>query len=109
VNVLTGMDTIAACFLIPVGVAIHTPVSGLSGVVRSPFLSPADIQPYCQAFFSDYIHTVVTFSIIPRDVVLHICHERGAWVLAERGLQIAELSGWRRRGGIIYDDAVAEP
>ncbi|KAJ6536883.1 solute symporter family transporter [Mycena capillaripes] len=47
VNALTGMNTLAACFLIPVGVVIYTLVGGLRAT-----------------FFSDYIHTVVIFSII---------------------------------------------
>ncbi|KAJ7667142.1 Sodium:solute symporter family-domain-containing protein [Mycena rosella] len=47
VNVLTGMNTIAACFLIPVGVVIYTLVGGLRAT-----------------FFSDYIHTVLIFAII---------------------------------------------
>ncbi|KAJ7794427.1 solute symporter family transporter [Mycena olivaceomarginata] len=47
VNALTGMNTLAACFLIPVGVIIYTLVGGLRAT-----------------FFSDYIHTVVIFSII---------------------------------------------
>ncbi|KAJ7153257.1 solute symporter family transporter [Mycena filopes] len=47
VNALTGMNTIAACFLIPVGVVIYTLVGGLRAT-----------------FFSDYIHTVVIFAII---------------------------------------------
>ncbi|THV04712.1 solute symporter family transporter [Dendrothele bispora CBS 962.96] len=47
VNVLTGMNTIAACFLIPIGVVIYTLVGGLRAT-----------------FFSDYIHTVLIFIII---------------------------------------------
>ncbi|KAJ7064763.1 solute symporter family transporter [Mycena amicta] len=47
VNGLTGMNTIAACFLIPIGVVIYTLVGGLRST-----------------FFSDYIHTVVIFCII---------------------------------------------
>ncbi|KAJ7785237.1 solute symporter family transporter, partial [Mycena maculata] len=47
VNSLTGMNTIAACFLIPVGVVIYTLVGGLRAT-----------------FFSDYIHTVLIFAII---------------------------------------------
>ncbi|KAF7325696.1 hypothetical protein MKEN_00419700 [Mycena kentingensis (nom. inval.)] len=47
VNGLTGMNTIAACFLIPIGVVIYTLVGGLRAT-----------------FFSDYIHTLVIFCII---------------------------------------------
>ncbi|CAK5262103.1 unnamed protein product, partial [Mycena citricolor] len=47
VNHLTGMNTIAACFLIPIGVVIYTLVGGLRAT-----------------FFSDYIHTVLIFAII---------------------------------------------
>ncbi|KAJ6570850.1 solute symporter family transporter [Mycena vulgaris] len=47
VNALTGMNIIAACFLIPVGVVIYTLVGGLRAT-----------------FFSDYIHTVLIFGII---------------------------------------------
>ncbi|KAJ7485761.1 solute symporter family transporter [Mycena latifolia] len=47
VNLLTGMNTIAACFLIPVGVVVYTLVGGLRAT-----------------FFSDYIHTVLIFAII---------------------------------------------
>ncbi|KAJ7126334.1 urea transporter [Mycena epipterygia] len=47
VNALTGMNTIAACFLIPIGVVIYTLVGGLRAT-----------------FFSDYIHTVLIFAII---------------------------------------------
>ncbi|KAJ6615145.1 Sodium:solute symporter family-domain-containing protein [Mycena sp. CBHHK59/15] len=47
VHSLTGMNTIAACFLIPLGVVIYTLVGGLRAT-----------------FFSDYIHTVLIFAII---------------------------------------------
>ncbi|PBK67370.1 hypothetical protein ARMSODRAFT_988957 [Armillaria solidipes] len=47
VNTLTGMNTIAACFLIPVGVAVYTLVGGLRAT-----------------FFSDYMHTTLIFAII---------------------------------------------
>ncbi|KAE9404653.1 solute symporter family transporter [Gymnopus androsaceus JB14] len=47
VNTLTGMNTIAACFLIPIGVVIYTLVGGLRST-----------------FFSDYLHTVLIFCII---------------------------------------------
>ncbi|KAJ7244056.1 solute symporter family transporter [Mycena rebaudengoi] len=47
VHALTGMDTIAACFLIPLGIVIYTLVGGLRAT-----------------FFSDYIHTVFIFAII---------------------------------------------
>ncbi|TRM56000.1 solute symporter family transporter [Schizophyllum amplum] len=44
---LTGMNTIAACFLIPIGVVVYTLVGGLRAT-----------------FFSDYLHTVLIFVII---------------------------------------------
>ncbi|KAJ7512988.1 solute symporter family transporter [Mycena galericulata] len=47
VNFLTGMDTIAACFTIPIGVVCFTLFGGLRAT-----------------FFSDYIHTVLIFAII---------------------------------------------
>ncbi|KAF9027761.1 solute symporter family transporter [Hymenopellis radicata] len=47
VTTLTGMNTIAACFLIPVGVVIYTLFGGLRAT-----------------FFSDYLHTVLIFAII---------------------------------------------
>ncbi|SJK98572.1 related to DUR3-Urea permease [Armillaria ostoyae] len=46
-NTLTGMNTIAACFLIPVGVVVYTLVGGLRAT-----------------FFSDYMHTTLIFAII---------------------------------------------
>ncbi|KAK0458801.1 solute symporter family transporter [Desarmillaria tabescens] len=47
VNTLTSMNTIAACFLIPVGVVVYTLVSGLRAT-----------------FFSDHLHTTLIFAII---------------------------------------------
>ncbi|KAJ7039002.1 solute symporter family transporter [Mycena alexandri] len=47
VNALTGMNAIAACFLIPIPVVIYTLVGGLRAT-----------------FFSDYIHTALIFAII---------------------------------------------
>lgn len=47
VNYLTGMHTIAACFLLPVGVVVYTLFGGIKAT-----------------FMSDYAHTVVIFIII---------------------------------------------
>lgn len=47
VNTRTGMNTIAACFLIPVGVVVYTLIGGLRST-----------------FFSDYLHTTLIFAII---------------------------------------------
>ncbi|KAJ6536867.1 hypothetical protein B0H19DRAFT_1079276 [Mycena capillaripes] len=52
VDALTGMNTLAACFLIPVGVVIYTIVGGLRA------------SRTLQAIFSDYTHTAMIFSII---------------------------------------------
>ncbi|GAA5807575.1 hypothetical protein MFLAVUS_000940 [Mucor flavus] len=47
VNYLTGMHTIAACFLLPVGVVVYTLFGGIKAT-----------------FMSDYAHTVIIFIII---------------------------------------------
>ncbi|KAI9357535.1 Sodium:solute symporter family-domain-containing protein [Pilaira anomala] len=47
VNYLTGMHTIAACFLLPVGVVVYTLFGGIKAT-----------------FMSDYAHTVIIFVII---------------------------------------------
>ncbi|RUP47702.1 Sodium:solute symporter family-domain-containing protein [Jimgerdemannia flammicorona] len=47
VNTLTGMDTIAACFLLPLGVIVYTLFGGLKAT-----------------FLTDYVHTTVIFIII---------------------------------------------
>lgn len=47
VNDLTGMNTVAACFLLPVGVVLYT----LFGGIKATFLT-------------DYIHTIVIIAII---------------------------------------------
>jgi Na+/proline symporter len=47
VNALTGMPIIAACFLLPIGIAVYVVVGGLRAT-----------------FICDFAHTVVLFTII---------------------------------------------
>ncbi|KAJ7924655.1 hypothetical protein B0H13DRAFT_1467010, partial [Mycena leptocephala] len=95
VNALTDMNTLAICFLIPVGVVIYTLVGGLRAT-----------------FFSDYIHTVVIFSII---LAVSFCTFATNKTLGSPSkmydlLQFAaENYPVGDAGGIIYDDAVDRP
>lgn len=47
INALTGMNTIAACFLLPIGVVIYTMFGGIKAT-----------------FLTDYVHTVMLLIII---------------------------------------------
>lgn len=46
-NALTGMDIIAACFLLPIGIAVYVVVGGLRAT-----------------FICDWAHTIILFIII---------------------------------------------
>lgn len=46
-NALTGMNTIAACFLLPIGIAVYVVFGGLRAT-----------------FICDYAHTMILFVII---------------------------------------------
>jgi hypothetical protein len=96
VNALTGMNTLAACFFMPVGIVIYTLVGGVRIIHLILSLHPhgRDLRHHS------------------RGLVLHIRPERCPR-LAEQGLRSTadcgyQLSDWGRCGEIVYHDALAE-
>lgn len=65
---LTGMSTVAACFLTPLGVAFYIYFGGMRAYVFMPFIAarsfPLTRSLGKRTLLCDYIHTTILFSII---------------------------------------------
>lgn len=64
INALTGMPTVAACFLMPLGVIIYTMFGGYVYLFYKIIRSLLIFRSIKATFLTDYVHTIIILVII---------------------------------------------